>query len=78
MVRKLLKVRAICNWNNCVILMDVMTPVMDGLTATKTIWSLEIQDAKIIPIIVMIVDAFRGRFGKVYGGRHECTYDKTN
>ncbi len=34
-------------------------PVMDGLTATKTIWSLEIQDAKIIPIIAMIADAFR-------------------
>lgn len=53
-------------------------PVMDGLTVTKTIWSLEIQDAKIIPIIAMTVDAFRGRFRKVYGGRHECTYDKTN
>ena len=42
-----------------VILMDVMMPVMDGLTATKTIRSLERQDAKTIPIIAMTANAFR-------------------
>ena len=34
-------------------------PVMDGLTATKTIRSLERQDAKTIPIIAMTANAFR-------------------
>ena len=42
-----------------VILMDVMMPVMDGLSATKTIRSLERQDAKTIPIIAMTANAFR-------------------
>ena len=42
-----------------VILMDVMMPVMDGLTATKKIRSLERQDAKTIPIIAMTANAFR-------------------
>ena len=55
-----------------VILMDVMMPVMDGLTATKTIRSLERQDAKTIPIIAMTANAFR-RCRKVYGSRNECT-----
>ena len=41
------------------ILRDVMMPVMDGLTATKTIRSLERQDAKTIPIIAMTANAFR-------------------
>lgn len=42
-----------------VILMDVMMPVMDGLTAARTIRDLERQDAKIIPIIAMTANAFR-------------------
>ena len=42
-----------------VILMDVMMPVMDGLTATKTIRALEREDAKTIPIIAMTANAFK-------------------
>lgn len=42
-----------------VILMDVMMPVMDGFTATRTIRDLERQDAKTIPIIAMTANAFR-------------------
>ena len=34
-------------------------PVMDGLTATRTIRALERQDAKTIPIIAMTANAFR-------------------
>ena len=41
-----------------VILMDIMMPVMDGLTATKTIRSLERQEAKTIPIFAMTANAF--------------------
>lgn len=40
------------------ILMDIMMPVMDGLTATKTIRSLKRQEAKTIPIFAMTANAF--------------------
>ncbi len=42
-----------------VILMDVMMPEMDGLTASKKIRALEREDAKIIPIIAMTANAFK-------------------
>ncbi len=40
------------------ILMDIMMPVMDGLTATKAIRALPREDAKKIPIIAMTANAF--------------------
>ena len=40
------------------ILMDVMMPEMDGLTATKAIRALNRPDAKMIPIIAMTANAF--------------------
>ena len=39
--------------------MDIMMPVMDGLTATKTIRAMERKDAKTIPIIAMTANAFK-------------------
>ena len=41
------------------ILMDVMMPVMDGITATRMIRSSEHPDAKKIPIISMTANAFK-------------------
>lgn len=41
------------------ILMDIMMPVMDGLTAAKTIRALDRADAKTIPIFAMTANAFR-------------------
>ncbi len=40
------------------ILMDVMMPVMDGLTAAKTIRAWDRPDAKTIPIVAMTANAF--------------------
>ncbi len=41
------------------ILMDIMMPVMDGLTAARTIRALDRSDAKTIPIIAMTANAFK-------------------
>ena len=40
------------------ILMDVMMPVIDGLSATRTIRAMDRADAKTIPIIAMTASAF--------------------
>jgi CheY-like chemotaxis protein len=40
------------------ILMDVMMPVMDGLTAAKTIRASFRPDAKTIPILAMTANAY--------------------
>lgn len=40
------------------ILMDIRMPVMDGLTATKTIRQLQKETAKTIPIVAMSANAF--------------------
>lgn len=40
------------------ILMDVMMPVMDGITATKIIRAMDRSDAKEIPILAMTANAF--------------------
>ncbi len=41
-----------------VILMDVMMPVMDGLTATRRIREMSREDAKTMPIIAMTANAY--------------------
>lgn len=40
------------------VLMDIMMPVMDGLTAARTIRAMYRRDAKTIPIIAMTANAF--------------------
>ena len=40
------------------ILMDVMMPIVDGLSATRSIRALDREDAKKIPIIAVTANAF--------------------
>lgn len=40
------------------ILMDIMMPVMDGITATKIIREMDRPDAKTIPILAMTANAY--------------------
>lgn len=42
-----------------VILMDIMMPVMDGITAAKEIRALKRPDARTIPIIAVTANAFK-------------------
>lgn len=49
-----------------VIIMDIMMPVMDGLTAAKEIRKLKRADASKIPIIAMTANAFREDIKKSY------------
>lgn len=39
--------------------MDIMLPVMDGLTATRKIRLMNRQEAKTIPIFAMTANAFQ-------------------
>ena len=41
-----------------VILMDVMMPVMDGISATAAIRSLDRSDASVVPIIAMTANTY--------------------
>lgn len=41
-----------------IIIMDIMMPVMDGITATKVIRGMERPDAKTIPIVAMTANAY--------------------
>ena len=47
-----------------VILMDIIMPVMDGLTTTRLLRNLDRQDSKTIPVIAMTANAFEADLKK--------------
>lgn len=49
-----------------IIIMDIMMPVMDGITAAKTIRAMEREDAKTIPIIAMTANAYEEDIQKTH------------
>ena len=51
------------------ILMDVMMPVMDGLTATRAIRALDRPDAATVPILAMTANAFKENAEKCFAAR---------
>ncbi len=60
------------------IIMDVMMPVMDGYTASRTIRSLSRKDGATIPIIALTSQCFCGRCGKSRRSGYECPYCKAD
>ena len=48
------------------IIMDIMMPVMDGITAAKTIRAMDRPDAKKIPIIAMTANAYEEDIQKTH------------
>lgn len=48
------------------IIMDIMMPVMDGITAAKTIRAMDRPDAKAIPIIAMTANAYEEDIQKTH------------
>ena len=53
------------HWSFDIILMDVMMPEMDGLTATRRIRSLNRSDAERIPIFAVTAGIFPGDIEKI-------------
>lgn len=49
-----------------IIIMDIMMPVMDGITAAKTIRAMEREEAKTIPIIAMTANAYEEDIQKTH------------